>query len=788
MKHARVFLLLGLAVASISRPLLAADSPAAVSRVPEGPAHTPLHLAALRGDAEAVETLLRQGADPNALNAYGATPLHYGIGSERIVAALLARGARPNVVSQAGVTPLFGAVGQAESFAVVRRLIEAGADVNQPRDTPPEALGGGSVLSLAIAGGDRRTLALLLDPKTGVDAKYLGPALVAAAQADDAETTRLLLARGANPDTVAGNTATALNTALRGGHDEVAKLLLARGADLGIKSLRGYSTPPMAFSAYGDGRSPELARLLLERGADIHAANDLGETALDFALKHGGETALVRFLRERGAKPLAAPTRPKTVPARAVPADSATRAALVRESAQRAIDLMQRSSTAFLESAFVRNQSRCVSCHQQSLPALAYGLARERGLRVDEQAIGRQLAAKSSQRTLQAGRALELIAPTGGPVLSLGHDAEELHALRFTADANTSAMSHYLLGVQNTDGSWPEAVRRMPMGDGALVATAWALRAVQLYPPSDRQADAAAAVSRGRAWLARQSPGSLNERVFQLLGLAWAGEAKERLQPWAEALLKEQRADGGWGQLAGLDSDAWAAGSALHALHLAGIAPTHAAYRRGVDFLLRTQFSDGSWWVRSRAWPFQPHFDSAFPHGRDQWISAAGTAWATAALLHTLEPTVAPASLRDGRQMMAAYRQSEPKAPAGSAAPATAAAATVDFARDIQPLFQRSCAECHSGARPKGGFAIVSREGLMRGGFNREPAIVPGRAAESDLFRYVSDQVEDLEMPPLDRRDKYPALTAEELARVRAWIDAGAPWPAAAGSAPIEKN
>ena len=64
----------------------------------------------------------------------------------------------------------------------------------------------------------------------------------------------------------------------------------------------------------------------------------------------------------------------------------------------------------------------------------------------------------------------------------------------------------------------------------------------------------------------------------------------------------------------------------------------------------------------------------------------------------------------------------------------------------------------------------------MKGGQNGEPAIVPGHADQSHLLQYVSDKVEDLEMPPLNRRGKFPALSAEEIARLRAWIDAGAPW------------
>lgn len=49
-------------------------------------------------------------------------------------------------------------------------------------------------------------------------------------------------------------------------------------------------------------------------------------------------------------------------------------------------------------------------------------------------------------------------------------------------------------------------------------------------------------------------------------------------------------------------------------------------------YLLRTQLDDGSWLVRSRTMPLQPYKESGFPHGRDQWISAAGTSWAAIAL------------------------------------------------------------------------------------------------------------------------------------------------------------
>ena len=56
-------------------------------------------------------------------------------------------------------------------------------------------------------------------------------------------------------------------------------------------------------------------------------------------------------------------------------------------------------------------------------------------------------------------------------------------------------------------------------------------------------------------------------------------------------------------------------------------------FRNGVDYLLSSRASDGSRHVKSRSIWFQPYFDSGFRYGRDQFISTAGTAWATLALM-----------------------------------------------------------------------------------------------------------------------------------------------------------
>jgi squalene cyclase len=107
----------------------------------------------------------------------------------------------------------------------------------------------------------------------------------------------------------------------------------------------------------------------------------------------------------------------------------------------------------------------------------------------------------------------------------------------------------------------------------------------------------------------------------------------------ANDLLKTQRDDGGWSQKDAMDSDAYATGSALVALHeAAAVATADPAYRRGVQFLLRTQRPDGSWHVASRSKPFQLYFESGFPHSKDQFISMAASSWAATALALCLPP------------------------------------------------------------------------------------------------------------------------------------------------------
>ncbi len=138
-------------------------------------------------------------------------------------------------------------------------------------------------------------------------------------------------------------------------------------------------------------------------------------------------------------------------------------------------------------------------------------------------------------------------------------------------------------------------------------------------------------IARGRDYLLEAKPKTTDDWAMQLAGLKWSGAGADRVEAAARGLLNAQRSDGGWAGNPHLESDAYSTGEALYALHESG-QRTDAAYRRAVEYLLKTQQADGSWHVKSRAVKFQPYFESGFPYGHDQWISASATAWATVAL------------------------------------------------------------------------------------------------------------------------------------------------------------
>jgi mono/diheme cytochrome c family protein len=99
-----------------------------------------------------------------------------------------------------------------------------------------------------------------------------------------------------------------------------------------------------------------------------------------------------------------------------------------------------------------------------------------------------------------------------------------------------------------------------------------------------------------------------------------------------------------------------------------------------------------------------------------------------------------------------------------------AASRPVDFARDIQPLFEASCIQCHAKGKDKGGFSLETRDTMLKGG-DDGPTVVLGKGGESDIVKRVAGVDPDTVMPK-----KGTKWTAEQVGLLRAWIDQGAAW------------
>ena len=304
----------------------------------------------------------------------------------------------------------------------------------------------------------------------------------------------------------------------------------------------------------------------------------------------------------------------------------------VKSAIKKSIPLLQSVGVPFIEN------TGCASCHHNVLPAIATATAREHGFKVDDRARREQL--KKMLSWIEAARE-KMLQGVGipGDATTASYALLGLAADKHPADKNTDALVHYILGKQAGDGRWQPVAYRPPIEYSDFTTTAITVRAIQLYAPKGRANEVGKRVARAREWLVKATPVTNEERAYQLLGLVWSRANKQDVEKAAKSLLAQQRTDGGWSQIATLSSDAYATGQALFALAQAGLLATNdAAYQRGVKYLLKSQFGDGSWFVQTRAIGFQRYFESGFPHGKSQFVSAAGTSWATLALILSVAP------------------------------------------------------------------------------------------------------------------------------------------------------
>jgi ankyrin repeat protein len=594
---------------------------------------TPLMYAAAFGNAKQMKLLLESGADVNAENAFQATAIIWAGGDAVKSRMLIEHGAGVNVRTQQGRTAIMAAAKRNGNADLVRLLLEKGADVKTPGDT---------TLIPAAQSGDLEIMRLLI--KNGANVNSISPRLGEtplhyAAASGNVSAVRLLLAKGANPNAALRNV-----TAVRGGSTmdsglskqtplmwaaptgspELIRALIDGGANVNAQDIRGMS--PLILAVASENQDLAVVKLLLELGANVNARSGRGETALDWARKFGSRP-VIAALQTAGASE-GAPYQAPPGPDRSTTRDTA-------KAVERSIALLQRSSAEFFK------QSGCVGCHHQDVTAFAVRAARAAGMPLDE-TVARERAnvMKSS-----LGSAQELYLQ--GVIDDINHATNHLAGLWASAyrpDIMTDAAVVSVVSGQYTDGHWQRnpGVIRSPTGESNIVWTAEAVLALERYGIPARAAEIRERVARASVWLQKAAPRNTYQHALQLLALSAAGVRKDAVKKVADSLLAQQRSDGGWAGNPNLGSEAHSTGVALHALRESGfLSAASLAHRRGVQYLLSTQYPDGSWYVRSRAAGFQPYFQSGFPFEHDQWISAAATAWAAEALARSIETPAA---------------------------------------------------------------------------------------------------------------------------------------------------
>jgi hypothetical protein len=396
---------------------------------------------------------------------------------------------------------------------------------------------------------------------------------------------------------------------------DMLRVMVAKGGDVNSRDRVGSTL--LMWAAFNEEGKTELVSELLKLGADPNIKNKSGETALTWAMRRG-QTPVVDLLKKSGASD----------------------AQMIKDSVEKAISLLQKSGAQFSK------VSGCTSCHHQFVPQMAVGVARERGFAVDDQISSEQVNAVIRMFEPVREAMAQGTERIPDPTISVSYALIGLAAEGHKPDALTASMAHLIATQQRSDGSFRAFPARPPLESNDFAATALCIRSLQLYGDHPDES-----VRRAVQWLRLAHPYGNQDRAMQLMGLTWGKADPEDLRSVANALLAEQQADGAWSQLPGLETDAHATGQALVALAWSGqVHVSDPAYQRGVAFLLRTQGADGSWHVRTRSYPVQPYRESGFPYGKDQWISAVGTSWASMAIALTA-PRVDPnAANSDGNR------------------------------------------------------------------------------------------------------------------------------------------
>ena len=264
-----------------------------------------LHATIITGNLQITAELIKNGADVNKKiemdpdGNIGSTPLHLACTyfSEKIIFLLLDNGAICNTAKNDGRTPLHLAALKDKNGTVIRRMINAGADVNAKDKY------GWTPLSCASRNGHLDVVIALMGAGADLNAKTNdGSTLLHFASYNGhTDIVTALINIGADINAKATDGDTPLLLASWNGHTDVAIALINAGADVNAKTNDGYKPLHIASK---EGHT-DFAKALINAGADVNAKTNDGDTPLLIACKLGHTdfaTALINAGADVNAK------------------------------------------------------------------------------------------------------------------------------------------------------------------------------------------------------------------------------------------------------------------------------------------------------------------------------------------------------------------------------------------------------------------------------------------------------------------------------------------------------
>jgi len=280
-------------------PLVIADLPKKHGAIESSPTKVEndqaktLYEAAADGDNELVKSLISGGADVNAQNDWGWTPLYVAaaIGNGVIVNLLIAKGADVDAPNKLSETPLHLAVSNGHRD-IVMLLIENGADFRAADEdgvTPLHATAEQGYIDIAT---------LLIKKGADVNAKdrWIWTPLHYACSNNHKDTAELLITKGADLRTADEDGVTPLHTAAEQGYIDIATLLIDKGADVNDKNNSGQTPLHLALRR----GNKEVTELIIDKGADLNARDNNGQTPLLLACRRGNKK-VTKMIIDKGA-------------------------------------------------------------------------------------------------------------------------------------------------------------------------------------------------------------------------------------------------------------------------------------------------------------------------------------------------------------------------------------------------------------------------------------------------------------------------------------------------------